>query len=75
MHRLLTDRGGSGERPMQLPKTPHPVWPLTADAPNVVLDLLRGGLGGGQAEEHVGLANRALERLIREGPQAGAHHG
>lgn len=44
-----------------------PVWPLTADAPNVVLDLypLRGGLEGGQAGEHVRLANRAFERLMR----------
>ena len=27
MHRLLTERGGSGERRMQRPKTRHPVWP------------------------------------------------
>ena len=30
---------------------------------------------GGRAEEHVRLANRALERLMRAGSQAGAHHG
>jgi len=36
---------------------------------------LRRGLEGGQAAEHVRLANRALERLMRAVPQAGAHHG
>lgn len=36
MHRLLAERGESGERRVQRPRTHDPVPRLTADAPNVV---------------------------------------
>lgn len=57
---------------------PSPGVALTADAPNVGLDLYSRFVvawRGGQAGEHARLANRALERLMRAVPQAGAHHG
>jgi putative transposase len=36
MHRLLAERGESGERRLQRPRTHYPVPRLTAEAPNVV---------------------------------------